>query len=213
MKLVIEVDGRSSPTVLLPSLQLSHGTYFLFPLLPRPPCQLWSGWTCRSSCTPRQPQTITGVLLDGAPWTSPSPMAGVDFWCTPWWGKWRNTSFQITRSDGTIPSAYYSHFACCLGDTLASELGILSRSPPVLVTTFKRVPPGTNGAMSVGGTVASILGGGFIGLIAGLSFVLENVKCAESASAQVLSSIVWGMLGGGFGSLVKFPLFTVCLCD
>jgi uncharacterized membrane protein len=43
--------------------------------------------------------------------------------------------------DGSI----YRHFACCLGDTLASELGILSKSPPILITTLKVVPPGTNG--------------------------------------------------------------------
>ncbi|KAH6914310.1 integral membrane protein DUF92-domain-containing protein [Coprinopsis sp. MPI-PUGE-AT-0042] len=112
---------------------------------------------------------------------------------------------DVTIADGwsrLLVFAVVGHFACCLGDTLASELGILSQSPPVLVTTFKRVPPGTNGAMSVGGTIASIFGGGFIGLIAGLSFVLENVKCAESASAELLSSVFWGMLGGGFGSLL-----------
>ncbi|TBU36320.1 integral membrane protein DUF92-domain-containing protein, partial [Dichomitus squalens] len=51
------------------------------------------------------------------------------------------------------------HFACCLGDTLASELGILSRSPPILITTLKRVPPGTNGGLSVLGTLASVGGG------------------------------------------------------
>ncbi|TBU41905.1 integral membrane protein DUF92-domain-containing protein, partial [Dichomitus squalens] len=48
------------------------------------------------------------------------------------------------------------HFACCLGDTLASELGILSRSRPILISTLKPVPPETNGGLSVVGTLASV---------------------------------------------------------
>jgi len=49
-------------------------------------------------------------------------------------------------------------FGCCLGDTLASELGILSKSKPILITTLRQVPPGTNGAMSLLGTAVSIIG-------------------------------------------------------
>lgn len=43
------------------------------------------------------------------------------------------------------------HFGCCLGDTLASELGILSTHPPILLTTLRPVPPGTNGGLSLAG--------------------------------------------------------------
>jgi len=34
------------------------------------------------------------------------------------------------------------HFSTCIADTLASELGILQKSPPILITTLKPVPPG-----------------------------------------------------------------------
>lgn len=89
-----------------------------------------------------------------------------------------------------------------MGDTLASELGILSGSPPRLVTTFERVPPGTNGAMSLGGTLASIVGGAIVGSLMGISLIVENAHCSPK---EVLTTmIVLGMLGGGIGSLVSF---------
>ena len=55
--------------------------------------------------------------------------------------------------------------SCSNGDTWASEIGsaIGSRTPR-LITTFKKVPVGTNGAITVAGTLASIAGGALIGL-------------------------------------------------
>lgn len=43
-------------------------------------------------------------------------------------------------------------------DTLSSELGILSKKRPRLITTFKRVKTGTDGAISALGTAAEIAG-------------------------------------------------------
>ena len=44
--------------------------------------------------------------------------------------------------------SYLVFFACCVGDTCASEPGILSKSLPRLVTKpWKKVPPGTNGGV------------------------------------------------------------------
>ena len=95
------------------------------------------------------------------------------------------------------------HFACCLGDTLASELGILSKSKPRLITTLKQVPPGTNGAISLVGTVASIAGGAFVGLLAGITLLLENAQCRHGAARYLLfETISWGMFAGLFGSIV-----------
>ncbi|KAG8899913.1 hypothetical protein FRC00_000683 [Tulasnella sp. 408] len=100
------------------------------------------------------------------------------------------------------------HFACCLGDTLASELGVLSRSPPILITTFKRVPPGTNGALSVLGTSASVLGGVVMGLTLALSLLMENPACASPAAGPsgiinlTTQLIAYGAFGGLIGSLI-----------
>jgi uncharacterized protein (TIGR00297 family) len=42
-------------------------------------------------------------------------------------------------------------------DTWASEIGILSKSNPVLITTFEPVPPGLSGGISILGTSAALV--------------------------------------------------------
>ncbi|KAE8246286.1 hypothetical protein A4X03_0g7284, partial [Tilletia caries] len=116
------------------------------------------------------------------------------------------------------------HFACCMGDTLASELGILSRSKPVLVLNpFRQVPPGTNGGISLFGTLMSLIGGLFMGATAALTTYLSNPACSVSAksaswltlwSAGVhgadrmlwLNIIFLGGLGGLLGSMIDSVL-------
>ena len=39
----------------------------------------------------------------------------------------------------TLLAAFVAHYACCCGDTWASELGVLTTAKPVLVTTWKQV--------------------------------------------------------------------------
>ncbi|KAI0692226.1 integral membrane protein DUF92-domain-containing protein [Cytidiella melzeri] len=94
------------------------------------------------------------------------------------------------------------HFACCLGDTLASELGILSKSRPILVTTFQPVPPGTNGGMSAFGTLASMCGGIIMGLTMLLSLIIESSRCRVEWLSVTLPLLGWGAFAGFFGSFV-----------
>lgn len=58
--------------------------------------------------------------------------------------------------------------AAANADTWATELGVLARSQPRLVTTWRAVAPGTSGAVSLTGTLAALGGAGLIGLIAAL---------------------------------------------
>ncbi|KAJ7639063.1 integral membrane protein DUF92-domain-containing protein [Roridomyces roridus] len=98
--------------------------------------------------------------------------------------------------------AALGHFACCLGDTLASELGILSSSPPRLITTGKVVPHGTNGGVSVGGTLASLIGGLTIGAMMSICLVLENAGCRSAWFTTFRDFVLWGGLGGFGGSFL-----------
>ena len=95
--------------------------------------------------------------------------------------------------------------ACCNGDTFASEIGsVLSRSEPYLITTFKKVPRGTNGGISIIGSLASILGGTFVGLSFYVGIILGSSKIAfiESPSQYQFDVIFIGSLAGFMGSLI-----------
>lgn len=77
--------------------------------------------------------------------------------------------------ESLLQAAYLSAYACCNADTWASELGVLSRAKPILVTRpWRQVPAGTNGGITTLGTLASLAGGLLIGgVFWGVGLMLE----------------------------------------
>lgn len=61
-----------------------------------------------------------------------------------------------------------AQYACSASDTFASEIGILDDGWPYLITTLRKVPPGTNGGVTVLGLIASLMGGLIIGVTAAI---------------------------------------------
>ncbi|KAL2916568.1 hypothetical protein HK105_204001 [Polyrhizophydium stewartii] len=96
--------------------------------------------------------------------------------------------------------AYIGHFACCNGDTWASELGVLSTAQPILITTGRRVPRGTNGGISALGTGAAVAGGLFVGLAAFATRALESYL-AGSLQLQ-FDLVLLGAASGFVGSMI-----------
>lgn len=93
-----------------------------------------------------------------------------------------------------------------MGDTLASETGILAKKHPRLVLPpFRHVPPGTNGGLSIQGTLGSIIGGALMGLISGLSLLLiDNSACQHQMLGNpLLKIILLGAFAGFGGSMVS----------
>ncbi len=66
-------------------------------------------------------------------------------------------SYSVSMWEPAI-IAFLSSLSGALSDTLGSEIGVLSRRPPVMIHNLKEVPPGTSGAVSPLGTLASLLG-------------------------------------------------------
>ncbi|KAH9307209.1 hypothetical protein KI387_035120 [Taxus chinensis] len=93
------------------------------------------------------------------------------------------------------------HYACCNGDTWSSEIGVLSSSQPRLITTFKHVPHGTNGAVTIAGLLAAAAGGAVIGL----TFVLVGLftaRCEGQLVSKQLLAFPIATFAGFFGSVV-----------
>lgn len=78
--------------------------------------------------------------------------------------------------------AYLAAVAAAMGDTLATEIGLLNPSPPRLITRpWLKVEPGTSGGVSLLGYTASALAGVVVGL---LGYLLGVVP--ESGSIDFL---------------------------
>ncbi|KAK8846776.1 hypothetical protein IAR55_005864 [Kwoniella newhampshirensis] len=92
--------------------------------------------------------------------------------------------------------------ATILADTLASELGILSTSPPIYLPTLRPCPPGTNGGISLLGLGTSILGGGLIGLVMVCDLLIESGGVGDRGYAWVAELLGMGMGLGLAGSLL-----------
>lgn len=120
----------------------------------------------------------------------------------------------------------HSNYAAVAADTFSSELGILSQSRPRLLTSwsFREVPPGTNGGITLLGTAAGFLGASTIALTSVLLLPFcpvgltsntgklfgDNQPGLEGGSgwgfrekvAWVLAITIWG----GVGSLLDSAL-------
>lgn len=98
--------------------------------------------------------------------------------------------------------AYLLFLSACTGDTWSSEVGLVlpgQGSEPVLITNWNRkVPRGTNGGISTEGSIASAVGGAFIGFIYFIT--------SPSWTLDQLSLVFVGLLGGLIGSAIDSVL-------
>jgi uncharacterized protein (TIGR00297 family) len=101
---------------------------------------------------------------------------------------------------------YVASLATKLADTFASEIGKAYGKTTFLITTLERVQPGTEGAVSLEGTAASVVGGALltlygwsVGLIAAkavpisilAAFVATNIESWLGATLQGKDNWKW----------------------
>ena len=90
--------------------------------------------------------------------------------------------------------------ATATSDTLASEIGVLDPHPR-LITTFQKVDPGTNGAVSVLGTAVGIVGAAIIGIAAYLLGIMPNPLL--SIGVAIISGTVGCFMDSILGALFE----------
>jgi len=113
-------------------------------------------------------------------------------------------SLKNVISNGIVPfvmaafgnyGGFIGSIATATADTLASEVGVVQQ--PRLITTMKKVPPGTDGGISIIGTAAGIIGAGIIGVSAYLLGIFPDpfVTLKISIIAGTVGCFVDSILG------------------
>ncbi len=105
---------------------------------------------------------------------------------------------------------FFASLAAAFADTLSSEIGVLSRERPLMITTLKPVAPGTDGGVSTLGFAGAALGGiifAIIGFAVSGSIFFAAILFAAGVFGSVFDSVLgatlqnWGYLDN---NLVNF---------
>ncbi|KAI1344927.1 integral membrane protein DUF92 [Xylariaceae sp. FL0016] len=120
-------------------------------------------------------------------------------------------SFCYTWGGDILVIGIIANYAAVCADTFSSELGILAKSSPRLITSLslRKVPRGTNGGVTLWGLVAGLLGSMII-VAASLAFL---PLCSEETEGKLGGGhawtrdqklvLAWGLaIWGAFGSLL-----------
>jgi uncharacterized protein (TIGR00297 family) len=107
-------------------------------------------------------------------------------------------------------AAFVGAMATVNADTWATELGVLSKAQPRLVTNGKLVEVGTSGGITLLGTSAALAGSALIGLFA--SAFTPTLSFSLSFSFFLLSSLS-GLFGSLFDSFLGATVQAIYFCD
>jgi uncharacterized protein (TIGR00297 family) len=114
-------------------------------------------------------------------------------------------------------AAFVGVMATVNADTWATELGILSRVPPRLITTGEVVIPGTSGAVSRLGIWASMAGALLIGTVATALTQVGSLLGQDGWSLRAISytflAVVGGLAGSLFDSLLGATVQGIYYCE
>lgn len=116
--------------------------------------------------------------------------------------------------DERLLAAFLGAVAAVNADTWGTELGVLSRTPPRLVTTWRVAARGTSGAVSGLGTAMTFLGSLFIGTVALVALGVESLLQGGPVLWWVLPvGVVGGMIGALVDSLIGATIQASFYCD
>ncbi|XP_005105222.1 transmembrane protein 19 [Aplysia californica] len=112
-------------------------------------------------------------------------------------------NFLSTYSASWYSVAVMSAIACASGDTFASEIGtVVGNLDPVHIITLRRVPRGTNGGVSLVGTLSSMFGGAVVGIPCYFTVLLTSQWTVLKDSPPQWPILLYAVLAGLMGSLI-----------
>lgn len=116
-------------------------------------------------------------------------------------------AFIMAAFGGIVFNGHYIPFvggfigaiATATADTMASEIGVLQK--PRLLTTFRTVKPGTDGAVSILGTSVGVIGAGVIGFASFTLGILPNPLLAIQIA--IISGFIGCFMDSIFGAVLE----------
>jgi uncharacterized protein (TIGR00297 family) len=100
--------------------------------------------------------------------------------------------------------AYVGAMSAAASDTVATELGLLSKSAPRLITRLSsRVSPGTSGGVTAMGFFGALLASVVIGGVAALLGVVDGAKPAEIVLIAVAGGVVGSVADSVAGATIQ----------
>ena len=141
------------------------------------------------------------VLHVGA-WSDNGRLLPPSEWYSQWsWSLLFSGSQQGSTSAAAVMhtglyAAFVGTLAFCNADTWGSEIGVTSKAKPRLITTWRVVPPGTNGGVTLLGTLAGAAAGLTVGVFGAVTY-------GDGGSVSFQWSVVaLGVAAGVVGSAV-----------
>lgn len=107
--------------------------------------------------------------------------------------------------------AFFGAISAALSDTVSSEVGMLSKTKPVLITNLKQVDHGTDGGITLLGTAAGFIAALLIGIIYFLTVNPSITTLLIITLAGLFGSIIDSLLGAIFERKGKLNNFQVNL--
>lgn len=103
--------------------------------------------------------------------------------------------FFLGLSSTLFVLAFVASLATKLSDTFASEIGKAYGKTTFLITTLQRVKPGTEGAISLEGTAAAVVGGLILSLYACSIGLIDLPSVAVSTIAAFIATNIESLIG------------------
>lgn len=123
----------------------------------------------------------------------------------------RHVDFSDDFTASVLITSLIGTISCCNGDTWSSEIGTaIGSDTPRLITTFRKVPIGTNGGVTLVGTIASALGGAVIGVSYVLTVRFFSGSTLIDAYPPQWPVILFAAFSGLFGSIIDSFLGATC---
>jgi len=113
-------------------------------------------------------------------------------------------AFSLTGQAAYL-GAVLGSLAAANADTWATELGVLSKSPPRLITTLAIVPHGTSGGITWAGSMAALAGAACVGLVAGLGGSVWFGYLGAIALAGFAGAMIDSLLGATLQAMYYCP--------